>query len=49
MGGPYLIKMYNDLTPIIKYKRDTENTNGVYEEFEKMVKKLKFIQIKDEI
>ena len=47
MGGPYMIKTYNKLIPIILYKRKSEGTDGVYEEFEKMVKKLIILDLKN--
>ena len=43
MGGPFMIKMYKKLSPIIMYKREQEKSNGVYEEFEKMVRQLEKI------
>lgn len=41
MGGPFLIGMYEKLFPIIKSKRDSKARNSVYEEFEKLVIRLK--------
>lgn len=41
MGGPFLIGMYEKLFPIIKSKRDSKTRNSVYEEFEKLVIRLK--------
>ena len=41
MGGPFMIEMYERLSPIIHYKRDKDGRNGVYEEFENMVKGLR--------
>lgn len=43
MGGPYMIRQYDRLLPIIYYKRAQERSDGVYEEFEKMVKSLRKI------
>lgn len=43
MGGPYMIHQYEHLRPIIHYKRMQEGTDGVYEEFENMVKSLRRI------
>ena len=40
MGGPFLITKYNELNHIITYKRKQEKRNGVYIEFENMVKSL---------
>lgn len=41
MGGPFLIGMYEKLFPIIKSKRESKARNSVYEEFEKLVIRLK--------
>ena len=41
MGGPFLIGMFEKLFPIIKSKRDSKARNSVYEEFEKLVIRLK--------
>lgn len=43
MGGPYMIRQYDRLLPIIYYKRAQERSDGVYEEFEKIVKSLRKI------
>ena len=40
MGGPFLINQYNRLKPIIEHKRAEEKRDGVYIEFEYMVKSL---------
>lgn len=41
MGGPFLIGMYEKLFTIIKSKRESKARNSVYEEFEKLVIRLK--------
>jgi hypothetical protein len=43
MGGPYLIKQFDILYPIICYKRNEEQRSSIYKEFEVMVLKLKYI------
>ena len=43
MGGPYLIKQFEFLYPIICYKRNEEQRSSIYKEFEVMVFKLKHI------
>lgn len=40
MSGPYMIKMYAILRPIIEEKRISEGRNTIYWEFEKMVHSL---------
>ena len=41
MGGPFMIEMFERLYPVIKYKRNKDSRNGIYEEFERMVDNLK--------
>lgn len=41
MGGPYLVEMYKKLKPIIEYKRQENQRETVYSEFEIMVNELK--------